>query len=81
MATLKNYRYFYSEKHQAILWDAVGGVLSSAAVTRLSVETQAILKECYEGRMFEGDWLLSRIEKVTKSRVNMCKTISIQKNL
>jgi hypothetical protein len=37
MATLKSYRSFYSEKHQAILWDAVGGALSSAAVTRLSV--------------------------------------------
>lgn len=52
MVTLKNYRYFYSEKHQMVLWDAVGGVLASTAVTRLSEETRSILKECFEGKMF-----------------------------
>lgn len=80
MATLKPYSYFYSQKHQAILWDAVGGVLSSAAVARLSIKTLTVLQQCFDGKMLEGDWLFSQIDEIIKSRVNMCKTITLQKN-
>lgn len=72
--------YFYSPRHQSIIWDAAKGLLNSPAVSHLSRGFVRLLLDMAEGKLSDSVEIGERIDEMISLRGRECYSLSTAVN-